>query len=70
MDTFMSGGFGWIFWILIIALIFWLANTRGQGGDSSHTAQQKTAREMLDEEYALGKIDRDSYLQKRADLSS
>ena len=70
MDTFMFGGFGWIFWILVIALIFWLANTRSQGGNGSHASQQKTARELLDEEYALGKIDRESYLQKRADLSS
>jgi len=70
MDTFMFGGFGWVFWILIIALLFWLANTRGREDDISHPTQQKTARELLDEEYALGKIDRDSYLQKRADLSS
>ncbi len=69
MDTFMFGGFGWIFWILIIALVFWLANTRSREDDILRSTPQKTARELLDEEYALGKIDRDSYLQKRADLS-
>lgn len=70
MDTFMFGGFGWIFWILIIALFFWLASTRSRGDEGPGTTRNKSAQELLDEEYALGKIDRESYLQKKKDLSS
>lgn len=59
--------FGWIFMTLVVALIGWLiwssgrqTHPSGRGGVS--------AREVLDERYARGEIDRDEYLQRRTDL--
>jgi len=38
------------------------------GGRSREGGGRKRALELLDERYATGEIDRDEYLQKRADL--
>jgi putative membrane protein len=65
-------GFGWIFmilfWVLvilgIIAIIKWLTGASGTAGASS----PKTARQILEERYARGKIDREEFEQKKRDL--
>ncbi len=62
-----GGGFMWLFWIVILGLLVWfvVAATRQPGGRGEG---RKSAREILDERYARGEIDREEYEQKRADL--
>jgi putative membrane protein len=65
-------GFGYmfmlLFWVLIIigiiALARWLMMTAGNTSRSS----PKTARQILDERYARGEIDREKFVQKKRDL--
>lgn len=59
--------FGWLFMIAIVGLVVWLVATvvrrpERPGGD--RTGPMNT----LDERYARGEIDREEYLQRRADL--
>lgn len=57
--------FGWVvmalFWFLIVWVIWSLASDRRPSAPS--------AREVLDERYARGEIDRDQYLQSKEDLA-
>lgn len=75
MGTFGFGwgsGFGWVFmilfWVLvivgIIALVKWLAGATGSAG----APPAKTARQILDERYARGEIEREEYERKKRDL--
>ena len=68
----MNGGFGGGIWMLLvwlvpIVLVIWalkaFSGTSGPGGRS------KTARDILDEEYAKGKISREEYLRKKEDMT-
>ena len=75
MHGFEGMGGGWmIFWWIIIILVIagltsWLVRlgslTKGKAAKN-----QQSAREILDERYARGEIDRDEYLQKKKDLES
>lgn len=68
-------GGGWtmaasgLFWLVILALVVVLIwrlaghSTRGQ------PAGRPSGLEVLDERYARGEVQRDEYLQKRADLT-
>jgi putative membrane protein len=66
-------GFGIVFMILfwgliifgIVAIVKWLAGTSANAGGA---LPPKSARQILDERYARGEIDRDEYEQKRRDL--
>lgn len=69
MDGFGHTGFGiWmlLLWVLPIVLIVWLAQYIFPGRSSGRAV--KTAREILDEEYARGRVSREEYLQRREDL--
>jgi len=65
-------GFGWFFMILfwalvilgIIAIVKWLMGTSGTSG----IPPSKTARQILEERYARGEIDREEFEQKKRDL--
>lgn len=69
----MGNGFGLgipglgmlLVWGLVIGLVIWLvrAFTGNRPGDS------KSARQILEERYARGEIDREELEQKRRDLS-
>ncbi len=63
------GGFMWIFWILIIAAVIWFIAVATRR-DSGSPGRDKSAREILEERYARGEIDRDEYQQKKRDLES
>ncbi|TDY02831.1 SHOCT domain-containing protein [Thiohalophilus thiocyanatoxydans] len=70
-----GGGFGWIvmilFWLLIlaglIAIVKWLI-----GGPETNVPlpPSKTARQILEERYARGEIDREEFEQKKRDIES
>jgi putative membrane protein len=49
---------------LVVLLVRWLGGERG-----SPSAAARTARDVLDERYARGEIDRDEYLKRRQDIS-
>lgn len=69
-----GAGFGIVFMILfwalvifgIIAIVRWLAGSSPTTGASS---PQKSARQILDERYAHGEINREEYEQKKQDLA-
>jgi putative membrane protein len=63
-----GGGGMWIFWILLVIALIWFATfaTRRESGPSK---RQKSAREILEERYARGEIERDEFEQKKKDLS-
>lgn len=66
-------GFGWLFMILfwalvilgIVAILKWL-----MGSNGNPTSPRKTARQILEERYARGEIDREEFEQKKHDLES
>ena len=49
---------------IIVGLVRWLS---GVGGDTGRPT--RTARDILDERYARGEIDREEYLRRRTDIS-
>ncbi len=58
-------GFGWIFWLLILGLIFFLV----QSGNDSTEKSSPSALEILKERYAKDEISKDEYEEKRRQLS-
>lgn len=50
--------------LLIIALVRWLGDGLGEGRTRS-----RTSRDILDERYASGEIDREEYMRRRQDIS-
>jgi putative membrane protein len=62
-----TGGFMWIFWILLIAVVVWLivAFTR----DTGRGSRGKTPLEILEERYARGEIDEEEFEEKRRRLT-
>lgn len=69
-------GFGFIFMILfwgliilgIIAIVKWLMET--SSGPGITPPPPRTARQILDERYARGEIDKEEYEQKKRDLET
>lgn len=69
-----GSGFGWVFMLLfwaliifgIIAIVKWLMGTTGNSG----TPLPKTAKQILEERYARGEIDREEFEHKKRDLES
>lgn len=59
--------FGWLFMMLMVALIVWLIWLATRQPGSSHDGR-RGAVDLLDERYARGEIDREEYLQRRSDL--
>ena len=58
-----------IAWLaLLIAVIVFLVRWLGGGSDVS-SASTRTARDILDERYARGEIDREEYLQRQKDIA-
>jgi putative membrane protein len=69
---FMFGGmwFGWIFWVIIIALIIWLLiNQSSRNRQNYQPPQQESALDILKKRYARGEINKDEFEEKKKDLS-
>ena len=69
----MMGGFGmfggmFIFWILIIVLAVLLVKGLFNANDSRSTEDTTTAKQILDERYARGEINRDQYNSMLKDI--
>jgi putative membrane protein len=77
--SWMSGmhGMFWPMTILVIVAILFVAFYLGTHGEGSHEAAagfarhqpHGSARDILDQRYARGEIDRDDYLDKKRELS-
>lgn len=68
-------GLGLLSMLAVIGLVVWLVVFLARStGPSSHSASPEPrvsgARELLDERYARGEIERDEYLRMREDLES
>ena len=64
------GGWGWgmaIFGWLFAVLVVWVFWSTMRWADPGGRARRRTA-DLLDERYARGEVDRDEYLERRADL--
>ena len=69
----MMGGFGmfggmFIFWILIIVLAVLLVKGLFNANESRSTEDTTTAKQILDERYARGEINRDQYNSMLKDI--
>ncbi len=67
-----DGGIGWIAWLwmalfMLVPVLLLFALGKYVFGKNS-VERQRTALDILDEAYARGEIQREDYLQKRADL--
>ena len=62
------GGFGFIFWLLILVGIIGALWFFGSLPKTIGRAHRSTAWELLEERYARGEINREEYLQKKRDL--
>ena len=62
------GGFGIIFWLLILVGIIGASWFFGSLPKTIGRARRSTASELLEERYARGEINREEYLQKKRDL--
>ena len=58
-------GFGWIFWLLIIGLFFYLFGSNA----GTNAKSDKTAMEILKERYARDEISKEEYEEKVRILS-
>jgi putative membrane protein len=50
--------------IAVVALVRWMGGGSGNGG-----GRLRTARDLLDERYARGEIEREEYLRRRDDMA-
>lgn len=69
----MMGGFGmfggmFIFWILIIVLAVLLVKGLFNANDSTSSENTTTAKQILDERYARGEINREQYNSMLKDI--
>ena len=61
------GLFGFLFLALLITLVVWLVWSASRPG-APPERRSSSALEILDARYARGEIDRDEYLERKADL--
>jgi putative membrane protein len=57
-----------LFWGGLIAVVVLLVRGRGSGEEDRPAPRGRSAREILDERFARGEIDRDEYEDRRAAL--
>lgn len=78
-DGWMQGGGYWlgmglhgVFWLLLIAAIVvgivWMVRAGSRPSENAPRAGGSSARQILDERYARGEIDREEYQARRKDL--
>jgi len=63
-----GGGFGWVFWIVIIAVLVWVIKMASDKGSSSQNSSDDSPLEILKKRYARGEIDEQEYERKRKEL--
>ncbi len=62
-------GFGWLFWLVILALFIWLlVQALNRGRMEDRHSQLETPLEILKKRYARGEISREEYEKMKKDL--
>ncbi len=64
-----GGGFGWIFWIVIIAVLVWVIKMASDKGSASRSSNDDSPLEILKKRYARGEIDEQEFERKRKELN-
>lgn len=67
---FFGGGFMWLFWILIIAGIFFIFQAMAKGGSGNSLPDKESPLEILKKRYARGEIEEEEYERRRKELES
>jgi putative membrane protein len=62
------GGGMWLLWIGLIVVLVLVVRAMSGAGSAQGGGQPRSPREILDERYARGEIDKEEYDQKRKDL--
>lgn len=65
---FFGGGFMWIFWILLIAGIFFLIQNMMKGNSDNSSSDKETPLDILKKRYARGEIEEEEYERRRKEL--
>jgi len=65
---FFGGGFMWLFWILLIAIIFVAVKSVAGTGSRRNNNQKETPIEILEKRYANGDINKEEFEQRRKGL--
>ena len=60
----------WLFWILIIAGIFFLFQAMAKGSTDSSLPDKESPLEILKKRYARGEIEEEEYERRRKELES
>ncbi len=63
-----GGGFGWIFWIVVIVAVVWIIKAVSGNNSVSHKPAEDDPLEILKKRYARGEIDEQEYEHKRKEL--
>ena len=67
---FTGGGFMWVFWILVIVGIFFLAQAMVKGNSEPSSIEKESPLEILGKRYARGEIDEEEFERRRKELES
>lgn len=73
MGVGMGFGFGWIFWLVILGVIVWLAVTlinRSTGPKYREYKTKDTPLDVLRRRYARGEISKEEFREMKAELRS
>jgi putative membrane protein len=64
-------GLGWLFWIIIVALIVWLglSVSRRYHERNIEKGEDQSALDILKKRYARGEISQEEFEQKKSELS-
>ena len=65
---FFGGGVMWLFWILIIAGIFFVFFNMMKGGNNTPLQDKESPLDILKKRYARGEIDEAEYERRRNEL--
>jgi len=68
----VGGGFGGLFWLIVLGLVIWIIVDRKptSEADISRGKGAQSAIDILNAAYANGELDRETYLQKKSDISA
>jgi len=67
---FFGGGLMWIFWILIIAGIFFIFQNVMKGNSNNASSDKESPLDILKKRYARGEIDEEEFERRRKELES